>query len=610
MFGYAGKVLRIDLSTKTVKQETLSESQLRGFIGGAGFGIKTITEEVPPQTSWDSPSNKLVFAAGPLSGTAYPGSGTICLVTKGVLTGGIASSQANGFFGAFLRLNGYDAFILEGCAADWSYLVIDQDNVEIRDGLHLQGLDTWELEETLKKETGYDRSSVFGIGPAGESMVNFASICGDEGHVAAHNGIGAVMGSKKLKAVVVPRVKGKIPLCDGKRFVKACNDQKKLTTSKPYVNNIEARGTAGGVPGVYSIGLLPIKNCTTNVVEGQVYDKISGQYIRDNFKLQPAPCFACNLKTHCHKIELPDSPLSGMKAEEPEYEAMASLGSNLGIFDAKKVAELANYCDRICIDINETGWVIGWTMECYEKGIFSKEDLYGLDLKWGNAEAVYQLLLKIASREEGLADILANGVKRASEEIGGEASKWAVYTLKGNTPRGHDHRANWFEHLDTCVSNTGTIEGTGRAATPEQHGIQPAIEKFDYMEVARQNAELNGRRLFEDCLGTCGFASWDIELICEAVKHATGWDFSVEEAMKIGKRLVAVSRLYNLKAGISGQLDGPSIRYGEKVKDGPVAGKDISAIYPQMVQEYYRIMGWDENGVPREETIEKLGVSA
>ncbi len=610
MLGYAGEILRINLSDKTVEKQAFSEEQLRRFVGGAGLGIKVITEEVPPQTLWDSPSNKIVFATGPLAGTAYPGSGTICVVSKGALTGGIASSQANGYMGAFLRLNGYDAIILEGSAAEWVYLVVDQGKIEIKDARHLLGLDTWELEETLKKETGSTRSSVFGIGPAGDSQVKFAAICGDEGHVAAHNGLGAVMGSKKLKAIVIPRVKAKIALSKEDDFIDAVNKQKTLTRSKPYVNNIEARGTAGGVPGVYSIGLLPIKNYTTNVVEGNAYEKICGQYIRDNFKLQPAPCFACNLKHHCHKMELPGSPLSGMKAEEPEYEAMASVGSNLGIFDARKVAELANYCDRLGIDVNETGWVIGWVMECYEKGVFSREVLYGLDLKWGNADAAYQLLRKISSREEGLANLLAEGVKRASEAIGGEPKDWAVYSQKGNTPRGHDHRAGWFEHLDTCVSNTGTIESTGRAATPEQHGVEPATDKFNHLEVARQNAELNGRRVFEDCLGICGFASWDIQLICEAVKHATGWDFSVEEAMRVGKRLVSLSRLYNLESGISGKLDRPSKRYGEKIKDGPLEGKDISAIYPEMVQEYYRVMGWDEDGVPKAETLAKLEIGS
>ena len=607
-YGYAGEILRINLTSKSIVREKYSEKDLRKFIGGAGLGIQIIATEVDPDTNWDSPLNKLILASGPLSGTSNPGSGTICIVTKGVLTGGIASSQANGFFGAFLKFNGYDAIILEGRAPSWSYIAIENENVEILDGRHLLGLDTWQLESQLRRESAFNKSSVLSIGPAGENLVKFACISCDEGHIAAHNGIGAVLGAKKIKGIILSNGKHRIPLHSEKEFWNTTRKQRELTRGMQYIKNIEARGTAGGVPAVYKMGLLPIKNYTTNITDEENVERLSGQYFRDHFQLKPAPCFACNLKYHCHKIEIPDSPLSGFQAEEPEYEAMASLGSNLGIFDPKKVAELSNYCDRIGIDLNETGWLIGWIMECYERGVFSQEDLYNLNLEWGNADDVYQLLLKISQRLDGLANIFANGVKQAAETLGGEAKHWAVYTEKGNTPRGHDHRANWFEHLDTCVSNTGTIESTGRAATPEQHQIPPAKDKFDYQEVARQNAQLNGRRMFEDCLGICGFCSWEIQLLCDAVKHATGWDFSLDEAMQVGKRLVAMMRIYNCNAGISSQNDRPSFRYGEKIKDGPLKGKELAPIYPEMVNEYYRFMEWDENGIPTPETMKKLEI--
>ncbi len=405
MLGYAGEILRINLSDKTVEKQAFSEEQLRRFVGGAGLGIKVITEEVPPQTLWDSPSNKIVFATGPLAGTAYPGSGTICVVSKGALTGGIASSQANGYMGAFLRLNGYDAIILEGSAAEWVYLVVDQGKIEIKDARHLLGLDTWELEETLKKETGYTRSSVFGIGPAGESQVKFAAICGDEGHVAAHNGLGAVMGSKKLKAIVIPRVKAKIALSKEDDFIDAVNKQKTLTRSKPYVNNIEARGTAGGVPGVYSIGLLPKKNYTTNVVEGNAYEKICGQYIRDNFKLQPAPCLPVisNIIVTRWNCQV---PLKGMKAEEPEYEAMASVGSNLGIFDLGRWLNWQTTAiDSALMSMKQAGDRLGDGV--LREGSFLEGSSLWIGFEMGERRCAYQLLRKNFISGEGLANLLA-----------------------------------------------------------------------------------------------------------------------------------------------------------------------------------------------------------
>jgi len=605
MYGYANGLLRINLSNRTIKKQQWGENELRKYVGGVGVGAKILYEEVDPSIKWNDAANKIVFSTGPLTGTSQMGSGTFCVVTKGALTGGAASSQANGFFGAFLRFNGWDGIVFEGAANEWVYLYINGSEVEFHSAEHLLGMDTWVVEKEIKKELSLKHASVFSIGPAGENLVHFACIAGDEGHVAAHNGVGAVMGSKKVKAVVVPRTSDRVTLYNKEGFKVAVRKQKEVTRAKPNISSIEVNGTAGGLAGVYARGVLPVKNYTTNLLEG--YERLTGQYLRANYEMKPSPCWSCGLKSHCQKVKLDSGPFVGMEAEEPEYECMASLGANLGITDTTKVIELTNYCDRLGVDANEAGWVLGWAMECYEKGFFTSEQLNGLDLSWGNAEDAIELL-KLISRREGLGDLLAQGVKVAAETVGGEAKDWAVYTEKGNTPRGHDHRGNWFEHVDTCVSNTGTIESTGRSAQTDQHGIEAAKDPFDWEQVATQNGLMNGRRIFEDCLGICGFCADNIQLMVESVNNATGWDMDIEEAMRIGRRVINLLRLFNIASGISPGKDRPSVRYGSIPKDGPAQGTNIMAVWYDLTKRYYEIMGWSESGYPLPETLKNLGI--
>jgi aldehyde:ferredoxin oxidoreductase len=610
--GYMGKILRIDLTKNESRIDQPESGFLRKYIGGATLGIKFLYDEVPPGVAWSDPENRIFIGTGPLGGTRVGGSGSITVVTKGALTNGVASTQANGFFGAFLRFAGFDAMVLEGAAGDWTYLFVHDGTVEFRDAGHLAGKGTLEVDGVIKKELnkGERDVSILSIGPAGENLVKFACVFTDKGHIAAHNGVGAVMGSKKVKAIVVERGKNVIPAYDKEALSKAARAILDNTLAGPYGQTAFKEGTVGMIPtGTKVFRNVPVKNYTTNVnpMTDAVLDIYTCQNIRSRFNAKPNPCWACIAK-HCHMMEIDEGKYKGRVFEEPEYEGMAACSTAVGVEDVTMTVVLASEIDRLGLDANESGWVMAWAIECYEKGLLTPKDTGGLELTWGNGEALMSLLNKIAYRE-GLGDILAEGVMRAAQRIGGQAQELAIHTMKGNTPRGHDHRVVWFEQFDTIVSNTGTIEAQLMAPF-KLLGLSPNYDKFDPEAVSSLVARVKGAMLFEDSMVTCRYnSSTAVDLLCQAVNAATGWDLDVTEAMAIGKRAANMARAFNLRHGISAELDAPSPRYGSTLTDGPSTGIGIMPHLDIMLKNYYREMGWDEHsGKPLPETLAALGL--
>ncbi|MEM2922646.1 MAG: aldehyde ferredoxin oxidoreductase N-terminal domain-containing protein, partial [Candidatus Bathyarchaeia archaeon] len=434
VLGYAGKILRVNLTDEKLTDEVLDESTLRKWVGGTALGAKYLYDEVDPKLDWSDPENRIIIASGPLGGTRIGGSGTISIVTKGALTNGAAAVQANGYFGAFIKFSGYDAIIVQGSAKRWVYVYIDDGRAELRNANHLLGQGTYRTADTVKaenKKTEF-QASVLSIGPAGEKLARFAAIMVDKGHVAGHNGTGAVMGSKKLKAICTTR---------GTQQIKLKDPELLSNLSNQFYEAVKAfRGTLGGVYNNYKTGdgTLPVRNYTTNIwnVTEEEAQTFSEPYIRSRFNPRPHPCWACRL-THATMMTIPEGPYQGLNIEEPEYEQLAAWGPVIWNKDINGAAMLSYTCDEVGLENNEAGWLVGWVMECFEKGYLTKEDL-GLEVRWGDVEAARQLLYIIAHRV-GFGNILAEGVKRASERLGGEAAKCAIYTMKGNTPRGHDH---------------------------------------------------------------------------------------------------------------------------------------------------------------------------
>jgi len=269
---------------------------------------------------------------------------------------------------------------------------------------------------------------------------------------------------------------------------------------------------------------------------------------------------------------------------------------------------LSNLTDNLGMDANEAGYTIAWVMECYEKGFLTKKDTDGLEMTWGNVDETRKMLEKIA-RRDGFGDILAEGVKRASQQIGGETANLAVYTHKGNTPRGHDHRARWTELLDTCLSDTGTIEATYAALRPEMFGEDPMENQFSSTEVARANAAVSGWSQFTDCLGVCRFCIRSTDKTLESLEAITGWQMDLNEAITVGRRAMNQLRAFNIRHGLKRELERPSARYGSVPVDGPVKGKGILPVWDEMVNQFYSIMGWDpKTGKPLPETLKFLGI--
>lgn len=617
--GYAGKLLRVNLTDEEFTDEKLDEKTLRKYVGGTGLGAKYLYEEVHSGVEWSDEDNRIIIASGPLGGTAIGGSGTISAVTKGPLTNGAGAVQANGIFGAFLRFSGYDGIILYGKAKRWVYLYINGSRAELRDASPLVGKDSWYTADLIKSELGMKgrEVSIASIGLAGENLVKYACLVIDKGHIASHNGVGAVMGSKKLKAIAVARRTTRPTLKDQETISTIAKRMHNDILNSPMAKEgIYTWGTLNGVyHGMTAMGgSLPIKNYTTNIpyeIEPEQLEKFSASYIRSHYKPKPVPCWACRFH-HCHEITIPEEPYRGCIGEEPEYESMASFGPVIGGANAAATIFLANEVDRLGMDSNETGWVIGLVMECFEKGILSREDCDGLEMTWGNYEAVNKIIHMIAVRE-GFGSLLAEGAMRTAQSIGDEAPNFAIHTMKGNTPRVHDHRTMWPMLFDTCLSQMSSDEGyimarpadLGLSINPPTMGTNNSLE-----DTLDWNVQCKGARQLEDCLGVCRYnTNTDLKLIAETVSASTGWDFSAEEALTVGKRIVNLLRVFNIRHGHTAEMDAPSARYGSTPMDGPSQGKDIMPYWNELRSKYYELMGWDkETGKPLPDTLRDVGL--
>ncbi len=607
--GYAGKILRIDLTNERIWTEELSPEVCRKYIGGSGLGAKILWEEVPPEVTWDHPENRLILGTGPLAGTPIWGTGSLSVVTRGAMTGGAASTQAQGFFGTNLKYSGYDAIVLQGQAKRWVYVYIKDDVVELRDASHLLGKDTWETQDTLYEEMGLSghQLSVYGIGPAGEKVVRFAIIEGDYGHVASKNGTGAVMGSKKVKCVAIARGTKGITVHDPAGLYAAAEEISWDLKNDPSTNSLYNWGTLPGTNVNFSSGGIPIKNYQTNIYpEPENAPLWEAPRIREVFNARGHQCNACGMK-HCHMYSMPDGPHKGEMVDEPEAEGLAGCGHQLGVTEPVMTTWLNTQVDKAGVDVNEFGWVCGWVMECMEKGYITKEQV-GFEVKFGDAESANKLLQLIA-RREGIGDILAEGNRRAAEKLGGDAYNCAIFIYNSASPRGHDHRARWAEMLDASTSGTGTIQ-VGPLVHPTEFGIPAWHNPFDPEDVAKTNGTLMGRINFEDSIGVCKFTVRTyMEYAARAVNAVTGWDLDKDDAMHFGKRIAALFKAFNVRCGIGPEVERPSPRYGSIPHDGPAAGQNVMLHWDLMRKTFYETVGYDpETGKPRAETLEKLGL--
>ena len=611
LFGYAGKILRVDLTNEKITEEALYEDTARKYFGGVGLGAKILYEEVPSEVQWSQPENRIILASGPLGGTKVMGSSNFSVVTKGAITEGPTSTQANGYFGAFMKLAGFDAIIIQGKAKKLSYLYIGDGQAQIRDASSLAGKDTWETQELITSETGLRSNtiSVFSIGPAGENMVRFAGLVGDRGHSASHNGVGAVLGSKNLKSIAVVRGKGSLKVYDDAKLSNLSKEMFDTILSTKRGQTSYQYGTLHLMMSLARAGGAPFKNYSTAVLPmtEEQFDTFSPEYLRKHLKLvQRHPCWRCRMH-HCDLIVIPEGPYAGQVGEEPEYEGYSGMGTQVGNWNGIAATALANEVDRMGLDVNETGWLMGMVMECYEKGLLTKKDTGGLEMTWGNVEAIRAMINKIGHRE-GIGNILAEGVMRAARQLG--ATEMAIYgSQRGNAPVGLDHRRSWAMILDGSVSNIGTSE---LHLMPDYTslGYGELSEPFAYKEIAALVAKVKGITPLIDCLGVCRQTNRDMPaLLTRMVNASTGWDVTWDEMLQVGFRAVNLLRCIYIKHGFTSDIESPSPRYGSTIPDGPNQGKNVMTVLDDMLNIYYQEMGWDRaTGKPLPTTLKHLGL--
>ena len=605
---YIGRILRVDLSTGKISKELFEPKLLRMFVGGNGVGIKILYDEVPPGVKPYDPENRLILAAGPLNGTRVPGSGCISVVTKGPMTNLLTSAQANGFFGARMRFAGYDAIVIQGTSPEWEYLWIHEGEAELRPADHLLGLDTWETEGRLKEELGQKRASVACIGPSGENLVPFSAICCDHGHVASTNGPGAVMGSKRLKAVVVFGQKSSVEVWDSDRLNTLARGDFLRSAEESFMGAmIKSVGTHGYFATMYPIGGVTIKNYTTN--EWSTIAKYYGENIRARFERKPRPCWACPW-AHCAETKVTEGPLTGYEGEEPEFEQLTAWSMNIGNDDIGWAIKLGNLNDGMGMDVKECTYAISLAMECYEKGIIGLKETGGLELKWGNTEAVAQLIEDIAHRR-GFGAVLADGVKKAAERIGGEAPNLAVYMGRGLAPHVVDPRGYWPLYFCMSLSDTGSFYGT--AGQDPDLGLMDQVGLHDTNKIPLGQAKGSCRWVFMDAVGVCMFFLMGrLGPIAETVAATTGWHFTVQELLEVGERITAISRAFNIRHGLVPEQDYTvSPRYESSPSDGPFKGVEVGPVQAKVAREYYQAKGWDaETSKPLPETLHRLGLDS
>ncbi len=610
LHGYMGKILRVDLSSEKIWIDEVDEETLKKFIGGVGLAAKIIYDEVKPEFSPFDPENRLIFMTGPLTGTLVPCTGRYVVCAKSPLTNAWGEAHSGGFWARELKRAGYDGIVIEGRSEKPVYLLINDEYVSLENAGNLWGRGCLETEELIKEHLGGE-FKVACIGPAGERLVRFAAIINDEGRAAGRCGMGAVMGSKMLKAVVVRGTK-EIPMKDPERIRNILRRIYPQIMSFPTTQIHASYGTSGELLSFYEYGDAPIKNFALG--KWDEIDRISGETYNAKMVKGKRACWNCPIACWRY-VRVDEEPYAGLELKRgPEYETLTALGSLL-LNDRLDVIVRANLlCNHYGLDTISAGVCIAFAMECYEKGIINEQDAMGLNLKWGNAEAILRLIEAIGERK-GLGDILAEGVKRASEKIGMESERFAMH-VKGLEMPMHDPRAFKGMGLQYAVSNRGACHLQGlilRVEQGERITDLKIYERLDRFEIKGKGKVLaivqNWHEVLESLI-ICKFLGIPPGHIPGLYTLATGISTTLEQILQAGERIYNIKRMFNVKCGITRKNDTLPYRImHEGLSEGGTLGHFISSEdLNVMLNEYYAARGWDENGVPKDETLKRLGL--
>jgi len=610
--GYAGKILRIDLSKQSAKEEAIPEELVKNYLGGAGFAIKCLYDEVKPGTPTLDKANKLIFAVGPLTATGASCSSRMAVVAKSPLTGAVGMALAGGQFPTEMKRAGYDMIIIEGRAEKPTYVAIKDGEVKFRSAEKLSGLMTTDTQLFIKEELGDHNYRIACIGPAGDKVVPMACIV-NERRAAGRKGLGAVMGSKNLKAIAV-RGHKKPDVVDAEKFKKARQAMNKAMKDSPVLYPAFSKaGTPMVVDAMTEMGIYSIKNWTATGEINLV--KNLGLAAQDEMIITRSHCHDCPVG--CSQVKLVTSgPYAGYLSEGPEFETTYSLGSAVGVDYLPAVIAGDRLCDEYGIDTISAGVSIGFAMELYEKGILTKKETDGLELKFGNHAAMIEMLRKIAY-QEGLGALLGQGTKKAAAQIGKGAGDYAMQ-IKGLELPAYDVRGAKAHGLNYATSYTGADHNRGYAF--QEIFDTPIPEKVDRNaikgkgQLTKWNQDV--RAVTCDCATMCAFlldmavASVACQNTADLVNAATGMNFTAKDVEKIGERLNNVARLFNSGEGFGRKDDTfPKRIMTEPIKAGASAGQLISQKdLDEMLDEYYSVRGWDKDGNPTAAKLKELGI--
>jgi len=606
LFGYAGRILRIDLSTGKTKISPLSVEYAKKYIGGIGLGMRLLIENSKPGVDPLSPENPLILTTGPFSGTMAPTGGNgHAFVSKSPLTNGVGEAKSHGFFGAELKRAGYDAVIFENKAEKPVYVWIDDDSIQLMDAKHLWGKSPKETEDMIREELGDYYIRVASIGLAGEKLARVACIMNDTTRAAGRTGMGAVMGSKNLKAIAVRGTKD-VPVAkpdEFLEFVKMMHERMKGPATVKY----RTLGTPLNVLVHNSLGALPTRNFTNAVFENA--EKVSGEYLNEHFVVRINGCSSCAMRCE-HIAVVPEGPYKGTTTRV-EYEPLWAFGPHCGVDRMDAILKAMELCNYYGLDSLSTGNIVGFAMDCYEHGILTKKDTDGLELEFGNAEAMVELVHKIGKRE-GIGDILAEGVKRAAEKIGKGAEKYANH-IKGLEMTGYDIRGLKTAAIGYAVSFRG--------ADHNRHGaygldLKGTVDRFK-VEKGRSKLVIDLENLYTiiDSLIVCKFSRGTyyegFKDLARYYTLVTGIEMTPEELELTGERINNLGRLFNIREGFTRKDD----HLPPKVMSTPIPDDTVSkgSYITQeeldlMLDDYYATRGWTKEGVPTLEKLKELGL--
>jgi len=612
MFGAHGKVLRVNLSDSSITDEQISEELFDKYQTGAGLATHYLYNEVPKGADPLGPENELILMTGTLTGTVAPSTGRFNWVFKSPLTGLWAQSNSAGFWGVHFKRTGHDGAIFQGASPKPVYLVLEEGKAELRDAAHLWGKSVPETTKMIKEELGED-FEVDCIGIAGENLVRYANIMNDLHRAAGRCGGGAVMGSKRLKAIAV-RGKKPVKLARKDDFSKVAKKQFELLDQAMLKVTLETFGTNVVIDLVNARGGFPTRNWQTCVFPE--LEEINAQALSEKVLVEPMGCFSCPLKCG-RRSEIRQGKYKGAKGEGPEFETVGTVGGQCCITDMEAITMAHYLCDDYGLDTISLGGTIAFATECFEKGILTASDTNGLELKFGDPDVVIELIHKIAKRE-GIGDLLAEGTRRMAQKLDKGSEKFAM-NVKGLELPAYDSRAVQITGLAYAVANRGGDHVTAYIqgptfldipflVIPDSRIRDPLVADPEEVHVL---VDLENVMTALDTLGACKFMGFCVaaDEWVELVAHCLGRDFTYEDMAKIGERAYNLARVFNVREGVTREDDTlPPRLLEEPLTEGPAAGK-VNENLPAMLDKYYELRGWDKaTGKPTAEKLRELGL--